>query len=420
MARLHQTGMLLGSCAAFMLGCPDAASQVDFYGAPSPSDADADFEAAGSGPSQGVGVFARKPFRMNFAVREGFDSNVFQTSENPVGSFYTTWAAGLNYATGTPRLQVETSLGAGLTYYYTRPGEKVDGTGLFDLRITYLVTPKLTLALDTSTAYLSQPDQTIVGGNSQQNGDYLYSTTTVLAGYRWTETISTVTSYNFSTIFYTRSEINDQLGYISQTLAQSLRWLWKPGTTLVAEYRFNPINYFSAELDSLANYFLLGFDHIFNPRFVWSVRGGLQVNFNNDPVDGSSTYFGPYGQSNLSYQFGPASAISWNLRYGTEPSGLAEVSQRQTFRTGLVLVQAITARISANLTVDYQANYYDQAGVIAAFFENIISIGAGLKFTITRLLALETGYRFSADFAPDDASRDYTRHAVFVGISSSF
>ncbi len=148
MARLHRTGILLGSCAAFMLGCPDAAGQVGFFGAPPPSDADADLDAAGSGLSQGAGVFARKPFRLTFAVREGFDSNVFQTSENPVGSFYTNWAAGLNYATGTPRLQVETSLGAGLTYYYTRPGEKVDGTGLFDLRVTYLVTPRLTLALE--------------------------------------------------------------------------------------------------------------------------------------------------------------------------------------------------------------------------------------------------------------------------------
>jgi hypothetical protein len=420
MAPLNRTGILLGSCVAFILGGPSASGETAFYGAPPPTDADADFGEDGTIPSQGAGLFAERPFRITLAVREGFDSNVFQTRDDPVSSFYTNWAAGLNHEIGNPRLQVRTSLGAGLTYYYTRPGEKVDFSGLFDLRVTYLATPRLTLALDTSTAYLSQPDQTIVGGTSQQNGDYLYSTTTVLAAYRWTERFSTVTSYNFSTILYTRGEINEQLGYISQTLAESLRWLWKPRTTLVAEYRFNPINYLSADLDSLANYFLLGFDHIFNPRFTWSVRAGLQTNFNNNPVDGSSTYFGPYGQSNLSYQFGEASALSWNLRYGTEPSGLAEASQRQTFRTGLAFVQAITARISANLTVDYQGNYYDQAGVIAAFFENVFTIGAGLKFTLTRLSSLEAGYQFSADFAPDDASRDYTRNVVFLGVSSSF
>lgn len=284
MPPLHRTRILLGSCAAFILGWPQAAAQMAFYGAPLPSDAGADFDGDETGSSQGFGVFARKPFKMTLAVREGFDSNVFQTREDPQSSFYTNWAAGLNYRMGTPRLQLQTSLGAGVTFYYTRPGDKADFSGLFDLRVTFLATPRLTLALDTSTAYLSQPDQTIVGGDSQQNGDYVYSTTTVLAAYQWTETISTVTSYNFSTICYIRSETNDQLGYISQTLAQSLRWLWKPKTTLVAEYRFNPTNYFSADLDSLANYFLAGFDQIFNPRLTWSVRAGLQTNFNNDPV----------------------------------------------------------------------------------------------------------------------------------------
>lgn len=122
----------------------------------------------------------------------------------------------------------------------------------------------------------------------------------------------------------------------------------------------------------------------------------------------------------MSYQFGPASALSWNLRYGTEPSGLAEVSQRQTFRTGFVLVHAITARISASLNADYLGNYYDQPGVIAPFFENVFGVGAGVKFAATRLIAFEAGYQFSANIAPADASREYTRNVAFVGVSSSF
>ena len=142
---------------------------------------------------------------------------------------------------------------------------------------------------------------------------------------------------------------------------------------MVAEYRINLISYFSAGLDSLANYFVLGFDHSFSPRCTWSLRGGLQVNDNSSPADGSSTYVGPYGQSILTCHFGPASALTWHLRYGTEASGLADVSQRQTFRTGLVLVRAITARVSANLVVDYQGNYYDETGAVSSFFENVLT-----------------------------------------------
>ena len=401
-----------------MIWRPPGVAQIAFYGPPAPSDVVTD--VVENQPSAGLGIFARKPFKTILAVREGFDSNVFQTKDNPRSSFYTNWAAGLNRKIGNPRLKLQTGLGGGLTYYYTRPGDKLDFDGLFDLRATYLATPRLTLSLDTSTAYLSQPDQTIVGGNNQQNGDYVYSTTTLSAAYRLTEMFSSVTSYNFSTIFYTRNAINDQLGYISQTLAQSLRWLWKPRTVLVAEYRLNLINYFSPGLDSLGNYFLVGFDQTLNPLFTWSIRGGFQINLNKNPVDGNSTYFGPYGQSILSCQLGPGSAVSWYLRYGTEASGLSDVNQRQTFRTGLFLVRAITARISADLAVDYQGNYYDQSGVISSFFENVFNIGPGLKFMINRLISLEAGYQFSATFAPDDTSREYTRNVVFMGVNAGF
>ena len=89
-------------------------------------------------PSEGCPEYSPKAVPMTFAVREGFDSNVFQTSANPISSFYTNWAAGLSTSLGGPRLQVQTSLGAGLTYYYTRPGEKLDFTGLLDLRVAYL------------------------------------------------------------------------------------------------------------------------------------------------------------------------------------------------------------------------------------------------------------------------------------------
>jgi len=420
MRPLHRASILLTPCALLMMGQLEAVAQLTFYGAPAPSDVAANVGGNETGPAALLGIFEKRPYRMTFAVREGFDSNVFQTKDNPDSSFYTNWAAGLNYSAGNSRLQLQTSLGAGLTYYYARPGDKLDFNGLFDLNATYLATPRLKLSFDTSTAYLSQPDQTIVGGNNQQNGDYVYSTTTVAAAYRVTDTISSVTSYNFATIVYTQSDTNDQLGYVSQTLAQSVRWLWKPRTALVAEYRINPISYFSADLGSLGNYFLIGFDQTVNPRLTWSVRGGLQVNLNKNPVDGSSTYFGPYGQSILSYQFGQGSVLSWSLRYGTEASGLAGVSQRQTFRTGLVLVRAITARISANLAADYQGNSYDQSGVISSFFESVLNMSAGVKFTVNRLVSLETGYQFSADYAPDETSREYKRNVVFMGVNTSF
>lgn len=407
-----------------------AMSQVSFYGAPAPADFGsdlgnevADSEAAtveDSGMGLGTGVFSRKPFKFNFSVREGYDSNVFTTSTNPESSFYTNWAAGVNYEFGSSRLKLGASLGGGVTYYYTRPGDKTDFNGSFALNATYLATPRLTLSAVTTTAYLSQPDLSLVGGPTRQSGDYLYSNTTLAAAYQWTEIISTVTSYNFTAFYYLDEYLNDTQGRIEQTVSQSVRWLWKPKTTLVGEYRINPVTYFDADLNQLGNYFLVGFDQVFNPRAYWNLRLGVQVNFNQNPVDGNSTYVGPYFENTFVYNLGPASNIAWNMRYGTEASGITNVTQRQTFRTGLTLTHAFTARLAGTFGMNYQCNYYDQADVIPSFFENIVDVSAGLSFKVNRFLSLQAGYQFIIDVAPSYTNRDYTRNVAFVGANFAF
>ena len=421
--RLCNPAFTLGAGIVMVLP-PPASAQVSFYGAPAPSNLGGS-PAAGEvnpegGPGMGLGIFGRKPFIMTLAVRQGYDSNVYTSPDNPESSMYTNIGSGLSYSVGTPRLQLGANLGGGVTYYYNRPGDSVDYNGNFAMSANYRATPRLNLSLSTSTAYLSQPDLATVGGSNHQNGDYLISNTTVSAAYQWSEIISSITSYNFTALYYLDNDINQNQGNISQTLAQSMLWLWKPKTTLVAEYRANTITYYGADLDQLGNYFLVGFDQIFNPRFFWNARFGAQVNFNNNPTDGQSTYVGPFMESTLRYQFATATGLSWNMRYGTEASGLNDVSQRQTFRTGLVLTHAFTSRLSGDFSMSYLCNYYDQSGVIDSYIENIVDFSVGLSYQVNRFVALQGGYQYTIDMAPENTDRAYSRNIVFVGANFSF
>ena len=443
-AALAVLGYALGFVAS------PALAQVSFYGAPPPADfggglgnstaipaslseAEApapDDAAAIPAPSSGgssdgkssvgTGLFSKLPIDFTFAVREGYDDNLFTTKNDTDSSFYTNWAAGAYYTFGTPRLQLQTSLSGGVTYYYTRPGDKVDFNGQYTLNAVYLATPRLTLTVNSTTAYLSQPDTAIVGGTNRQDGDYMYSNTVLSGAYQWSEKFSTVTSYNFNVIYYMDSNLNQNQGRVDQTIGQSARWLVQPKTTAVAEYRANPVTYFDADLNVFNNFFLVGFDQVFNPRFTWSARGGLQVGFDQNPDDGDSVYVGPYGESTLTYQFGRSSSISWMMRYGTEASGLDNVTQRQTFRTGLSLAHAFTRRISMTLGVNYQANYYDQNNVITSYYENVFDVAVGASYQINRHWSLSAGYQFTADVAPDAEYREYTRNVVYVGANLAF
>ena len=173
-------------------------------------------------------------------------------------------------------------------------------------------------------------------------------------------------------------------------------------------------------MNSFGNFALVGFDQIFNPRFKWTARLGCEQRFNQNPVDGNSTYFGPYMETNLSYQFGPASTLFWTARYGTEPSGLTNVTQRQTFRTGLTVSHAFTPRISGNLGLNFEEDYFNQSGVINTSNQTIADISAGLNFKINRHISLSAGYQFTDVLAPQNVTMAYTRNVAFVGANFNF
>lgn len=427
---LPLTSAILLSAAAvcsFLSTSAEAQNRgFQFYGAPAPSDfgtnyGDAQIEESSSGAGGvDLGIFARSPFRYTFSVREGWDSNVFTTSTDPQSSFFTNFAAGVSYDFGSPRFQLSSSLGGGVTYYYNRGDDPIDWNGALNLAMTYLATPRLTLTASTNTAYLSQPDLSIIGATDRVDGDYLYSNTFLAAAYQWTEKFSTVTSYRFGAYYYVENDLNDDQGRIEQTVSQSAEWLILPKTTGVLEYRVNPVTYFEADLDSFGQFLLVGVNQIFNPRLTWDARVGAEMRFNNNPVDGTSTYIGPYMESNLSYQFGPASSINWLMRYGTEASGITDVTQRQTFRTGINVNHALTKRISANFSANWLINYYEQQDVIPDFYENIVDFSVGLNFAVNRFMSLSAGYTYTIDIAPENTDFEYNRSVAFVGANFGF
>jgi hypothetical protein len=150
------------------------------------------------------------------------------------------------------------------------------------------------------------------------------------------------------------------------------------------------------------------------------VRFGAEQRFLQNPVDGNSTSLGPFLQSELSYQFGPSSAVAWNLRYGTEPSGVANVSQRQTFRTGLSLVHGFTSRISGNLGLNYEVDNYEQRGVITSYTQTVIDISGGLNFKINKALSLSANYQYISITSPENSFVEYTRSVAFLGVNFDF
>ncbi|MFV0416198.1 MAG: hypothetical protein ACK5NG_07505, partial [Chthoniobacterales bacterium] len=368
-----------------------------------------------------LSFFTNKPFRITLSVREGWDDNVNASHTNRVSSFYTNFAAGVNYTFGSPRLKLSTNLSGGLTYYYNNDaGRKTNLSGLWNLSAVYSVSPRMTLSMGTSTGYYSQP--TISNPGTAFSGDqsYFSSNTYFSLSYQWTERFSTTTGYRIGAIIYSGNRVNDGLGNISQTISQSFNFHLWPTTTLVAEYRINPVTYFSADQNSWGNYFLLGFNHTFNPRSTWTFRAGAELRFLDRVGTGSQTYIGPYVESVFRYQLNPRSSIAWTLRYGTENSGTFNITQNQTFRTGININYALTSKLTASAGAYYAVSYYNQKNVVAPFYQNALEAFVGLRYALNQRVSFSAGYRYSGVLAQKQQDREYYRNVVYVGVNTNF
>jgi len=370
----------------------------------------------------GEGQFEDSPFGFAFALREGYDDNLFTTGSNQSASFYTNAAGGVSYEGGNDRLQFQTGLNAGVSYYYTRPGNKFDYTGQANISGLWKVSPRLEVSFSALAAYLAQPDLAIAGGTNRQNGDYFFAPVDISAAYRWSEKFSTQTEYNFTPFLYVEPELNDSQGRISQVAGQAFLWNIQPKTAAVLEYRVNPVDYFQAPLDNFGQFFLVGVDQQFNPKFTVVGRVGAELRFysqdNNNPE-----YFGPYGEFTGSYAHGKYSNVSLNLRYGTEASGLNGAATRQTFRIGFNAIQGFTPRLSLAFGLNYLNNYYnefDKPVTTPNFYENIFEFTAGLNFKLSRSVLLQAGYSRTVDIAPASEQLSYTRNIAFAGVNFEF
>lgn len=380
-------------------------------------------------PDIGEGIFERSPFRYSFAINEGYNSNVNTQQSNGVQSLYTLLSAGVAYDFGSSRLKLNTSLSAALAFYYNN--NQLANNGLFPtvnwvLGANYAATPRLDLSFSTVTSLLSQPNYTVAGAANTYQGSYIISDSQLGAKYLWKPKLATETTYNPLLFYYLDPAEGGDMSRFEQTIGQQFIFLWKPTTSLVAEYRFNTRNYFiDSDLNSWGNYALLGADYTLNPRSSLSFRGGAEQRVNQNPYGGGSNgYIGPFGQLNMNYAPGKDTVLGLQARYGTTASGLTSYNQGQQLLLGLNVAHQVTARIAANAFFNYQNNYYDQPGAVVnginydppSFSNNIFNTGVNVSYKINRIWSALAGYTFSTLMSGNTQQQaDYNQSIVYIG-----
>lgn len=381
----------------------------------------------------GEGRYSGFPLRFTVGIQEGYNSNVYATQNNPTQSAFTALYFDVDYEFGSPRFTLTTGLFGNLSYYYAAKNQNWLPNIYWDLSATYNATPRLTLGFNTTTAYLTQGAPGLSGAPTAAfNNGYLYSSSGFSVEYQWAEKFSTISTYQPLFLIYSDSGQQNQLGRIEQLFGQQFLYLWRPTTSLVAEYRFGTINYFSnTSINSWGNYFLGGFNHTLNPGSELIFRAGVQQNFNQIPTiygGGENTTYNPYVQLGFNSQLGKDTSVGLQAVYGSTASGYSNINQSQQLRLGLTAARNITSRLSANAGIYYQNNYYDQPGVSTPgntlpgdFYSSVYGAQISLAYSIYRNWSITAGYQFNSTTSGNSTQVvPYNQNIAYFGVQAEF
>lgn len=384
--------------------------------------------ASGSGALGEVFDWAKK-LRFQAAVRGGYDSNVFsQPSSSPLlqSSTFANLNGGVSYRFGTPRLNFNANLLGGLTRYQDLSGSnQTQGTYGLGVAVEYRYAPRLVMTFNSSTSYQQQPNPALAGTANNIDTGYYYTANSMAANYQWSDTFTTVSRFNFTGAYYTDVNQNNFAGFTQPGFTQSFRLLVRPTTTAVIDCNTDSYDYVQPGIDSWGQSIAGGFDHIFNPKWFWNFRGGVQFRAYENSIRGSGTFIGPYLDNNLSCQFAQSSSISWMAHAGTQPSGQLGVSFSPALRTGLNYSQGIFTRMKMNIGFFYLLQYFNDSlngpgGTLIDYSQTNVQGNIDLTFDLNRIIKLAIGYQYLSQTSPSVPWQEFNRGISYFQVQAGF
>jgi hypothetical protein len=374
----------------------------------------------------------RLPFATTFSLSAGYDTNVdTNPGNNQGGSFYSTAGVHLAYSFGTERTRASLSTGASATYY-DNPGRNsfdFNPDLSLNLGLSHAVSERMSLNGSVYVRYGSEPDFSTDLGQNRKVGNYFETADSISALYQWLERFSTVTKYSFAKIQYgdkSQSALLDLFAQnqdrVEQSIDQQFRFLFLPFTTLTADYFFSSVMYDFPNRDSTSHFLTAGIEQTLGPHLQGSFHAGAQFRHSN--LTQSDT-INPTFDGALFYTVSEKTSVNFTARYLTEEPDVLRAASQTTFRTGLNVTYALTARISSSLSLYYIQSDDNNRTDFPIFLqlpsasEDTIDVALDLTYAVNPRLSITAGYHFT-DVSSDDPLRTYSRSSFSGGLSYSF
>jgi hypothetical protein len=373
----------------------------------------------------GQGLYDRQPLSFSTTVQQGYDDNIYGSSgklgAEPVkGSTFTTLSQGVDLLLSQSRVGLSLQANAGGQYYYDRAGDQLTPNGSINLLFAYKITPRAQFSAVINGAYTTNPSLSVLNGLTQSNGKGYFTVNSKFdLLYQWTARISTDTTYTAVGTAYSGSTQSSS-DYITQTIGQSVRYLFTPLVTGVAEVRASQSSYDSqSQFDSKTYYYLAGADFTLTRRLNASFRaGGSTMNYDNGDLSSQSS---PYAEASLDYVLSRVSTVSLNGRYGLNNNGASTSQSGKSTRVGVAYKQTFTPKLQGNIGVSYEHDDAStQSGVTSNNGQDAINVNAGVSYALTQKLSLFTNYTHFQVFNAGDPYLESSRNMYYLGATYQY
>jgi len=373
-------------------------------------------------PKSSFSLFSRFPVVFSLSVDGGYDTNPGTSSGSSRGSVFDSARGNLSYEAGTQRWHLTLTAVTEVVYFFDNaPSTNPEVNTSFQLAGHYNVSDRLTLSLGLTGSYQAEPDFSANIGPNRRAGYFFTTTDTLSASYQWTPLISTVSSEMFMLVNYDDAMVGAFADRIENTLDQQVLFHLSLRTALVAEYRFQVVDYKTFPHDSTSNYVLGGIDHSFNSRVNVSLRGG--VNFRS--YTGGSTKTAPQFDGTLNYAIGRKSSLSWITHYGLEAPDSPTVANTTAFRTGVQLQYGLTPRIISTVGAYYIHNdnqSFSTPGIAGMdTSDDTYDVSLNVQYSLNRHWAFHVGFDASGTNSNlNSPTADYSRQRYSAGLNFTF
>ena len=379
--------------AAFLCLQPSQSHGQDAVGSP--------FDAAGAGWLPTI------PLQLTAGVDLGYDDNA--TLSNQANA---SWFSRENVVLTYDRPDGATDfylLGVGRFSQFFDVSGQDETAGNVTMALTHNFSTRLSFYASVYGAYQTEPNFQSDVGPENVRAAYFYTTDIFSLTYYWLPRLSSITSYTFQRIKYEESLIGSFQDRFQNTFGERFQYSLTSRTNLVADYRYELIDYDTAPSDSTTHYALAGFDYHLTENLIVHVLGGEAFRSLQNAGDRAD----PYVEGSLAYTRSNHSLI-WNTSYGYEAPNSQGVEIRTTLRTGLVLNYNLTSRLSSTASIYYHHDDNQSAGTQDSFDLNF-----GLRYFINKHFTANVNYEHTTQGSLG-STPGYSRNRYFAGLTYTY